>query len=343
MPTYVRLSVFDALTCYSALAKTEVKLLVYNSEPFPEGAEEANGLNIMLVEDYRFKPAWALGRLYDLLASAFTTWAKHTPIRSVFGRRPPVYSEVGWRSLYRCVEKLVKAASWGLIIPLAESVEELSSLDLVTLKCEIERFSYLRDCEDLVEVNERILRYLFSPVYEAALLLGFAEAVRPIDLKLRRVDGGFSGADLRALGDALLQKTPLELFKHEWSQIESRVRLLRCLGFDVDCWRRLKTYIEVGNLRLEDTEDISLLERMSKAKEAGKSLDTNQVLCKLKNKVNMALVEGERVGDIEERNFIAHAGLERNITLVSAKGDDIFVKYDESLKERVDKIIQGLS
>jgi len=113
MPTYVRLSVFDALTCYSALAKIEVKLLVYNSESFPEGAEEASGLNIMLVEDYIFKPAWALGRLYDLLASAFTTGVKPTPIKSVFGRRPPSYSEGGWRSLYRCVERIVKAASWG--------------------------------------------------------------------------------------------------------------------------------------------------------------------------------------------------------------------------------------
>ncbi|NHV97929.1 MAG: CRISPR-associated DxTHG motif protein [Thaumarchaeota archaeon] len=336
MPTYVRLSVFDALTCYSALAKTEVKLLVYNSEPFPEGAEEASGLNIMLVEDYIFKPAWALGRLYDLLASAFTTGFKPTPIRSVFGRRPPSYSEGGWRSLYRCVERLVKAASWGLIIPLAESLEELSSLDLESLKRELERFSYLRDCEDLVEVSERRLRYLFSPVYEAALLLGFAEALRSLDLKVRRVDGGFSGSELRALGDALLQKTPLELFKYEWSQIADRVRLLRHLGFDVGCWRRLKAYTEVGNLRFRG---ISLLEYMRKAE----SFDVGKILSELGGEVDRALAEGERVADIEGRNFIAHAGLERNITLVSARGDDIFVKYDEGLRDRVDKVMQGLS
>jgi len=340
MPTYVRLSVFDALTCYSALAKVGVKLLVYNSEPFPVGAEEASGLNIMLVEDYKFEPRWALGRLYDLLASAFTTWVKPAPIRSVFGRRSPTYYEDGWRSLYRCVEKLVKAASWGLIIPLAESVEDLSSLGLSALKCELERFSYLRGCEDLVEVSGGTLRYLFSPVYEAALLLGFAEVVKPLDLKLRRVDGGFSVADLRTVADALLQKTPLELFKHEWSQIVDRMRLFRCLGFDVGCWKRLKAYTEVGNLRFGGS---SLLECVREAEEAGGSLDANKVLCELGGEVDRALAEGERVGEIEGRNFIAHAGLERNITLVSARGDDIFVKYDEGLRERVDKIIQGLS
>jgi hypothetical protein len=234
------------------------------------------------------------------------------------------------------VERLVKAASWGLIIPLAESLEELSSLNLESLKRELERFSYLGDCEDLVEVSGSRLRYLFSPVYEAALLLGFAEALRSLDLKVRRVDGGFSGSELRALGDALLQKTPLELFKYEWGQIADRVRLLRRLGFDVGCWRRLKAYTEVGNLRFRG---VSLLEYMRKAE----SFDVGKILSELGGEVDRALAEGERVADIEGRNFIAHAGLERNITLVSARGDDIFVKYDEGLRDRVDKVMQGLS
>ena len=340
MPTYVRLSVFDALTCYSALAKVGVKLLVYNSEPFPEGAEEACGLNIMLVEDYWFEPRWALGRLYDRLASSFTIWLKPTPIKSVFGRRLPAYSGDGWRSLYRCTAKLVKAASWGFIIPLAESVEELSSLGLAALKCELEHFSYLRDCEDLVEVCGSTLRYLFSPIYEAALLLGFAEAVKPLDLKLRRVDGGFSGVDLRMLADGLLQKTPLELFKHEWGQIVDRVRLFRCLGLDMSGWRRLKAYTEVSNLRFGGK---SLIECMREAESLGSNLDAEKLMRELGCEVDRALAEGERVDEAERRNFIAHAGLERNITLVSVRGDDILVKYDENLRERVEKIIRELS
>jgi CRISPR/Cas system-associated protein Csx1 len=81
---------------------------------------------------------------------------------------------------------------------------------------------------------------------------------------------------------------------------------------------------------------------MRKAEGVG-SFDVEKILGELGGEVDRALAEGERVADIEERNFIAHAGLERNITLVSARGDDIFVKYDEGLRDRVDKIIQKLS
>jgi CRISPR/Cas system-associated protein Csx1 len=30
----------------------------------------------------------------------------------------------------------------------------------------------------------------------------------------------------------------------------------------------------------------------------------------------------------DDRNFVAHAGFERNVTLILDKGDGIFVKYD---------------
>ena len=339
MPTYTRLSVFDAITCYSAINRVEVRLLAYNSEPFPEGAGEASGLNIMLVEDHRFEPKWALSRLYDLLASSFTTWLKPAPVRSVFRCKPPQYSEDGWRRLYKCVEKLVRAASWGLIIPLAEAVEELPSIDLTSLKCELERFSYLRDCDDLVEIRGSSLTYLFSPVYEAALLLALGKVINSLGFRVQRVDGGFSEADLKGLADALLQKTPLELFKHEWSQLRDRVKLFKELGLDVGGWRRLKAYTEVSNVRFRGR---SLLEFMREVeKEGGRDFGalTNELRCE----VEKALAEGERVENPESRNFIAHAGLERNVTLVSARGESIYVKYDEKLRDRVDKIIKELT
>ena len=340
MPAYTRLSVFDAITCYSALNRVEVRLLVYNSEPFPDGAKEASDLNIILVEDFRFEPKWALTTLYDLLASSLITWLKPAPIRSVFGLRLPTYPEAEWRRLYKCMGKLVRAASWGLIIPLAEAVEELTSLDLQSLKRELERFSYLRGCDDLVEIDGRTLRYLFSPVYEAALLLGLGEVVKSFGFRVQRVDGGLGEGDLKRLAEALLPKTPLELFKHEWSQLQDRVKLFRVLGLDVGGWRRLKAYTEVGNVRFRGR---SLLEFMREVEKEGGGLDSGALMKELGSEVNKALAEGEKVEDPERRNFIAHAGLERNVTLVSARGDSIYVKYDENLRDRVDGIIKKLT
>jgi len=244
------------------------------------------------------------------------------------------------RRLYKCVGKLVRAASWGLIIPLAEAVEELAGLDIQALKCELERFSYLRGCDDLVEIDGRTLRYLFSPVYEAALLLGLGEVVKSLGFSVQRVDGGLCGGDLKRLAEALLPKTPLELFKHEWSQLQDRVKLFRVLGLDVCGWRRLKAYTEVGNVRYRGR---SLLEFMREVEKKGGSLDSAALMKELGSEVDKALVEGEKVEDPESRNFIAHAGLERNVTLVSARSDVIYVKYDENLRGKIDEIIKKLT
>ncbi|MEM3662241.1 MAG: TM1812 family CRISPR-associated protein [Sulfolobales archaeon] len=340
MPTYVRLSVFDALTCYSSLSKDyRVELLVYNSEPFPVGASYAEELTVMLVEDYLFDFKSAQARLYHLVWDVLRNVSSLRPVKSLFGKRLPSYQACDWKSLFNCVKKFVSAVSWGPVILLAEAVEVLSSIDLERLRRELSRFSYLCDCEDLVRFDDGVLSYLYSPSFNAALVLGLADVIKRLDLRFERFDGGFRGADLERTAEILLSGVANTLFEHEWSQLKDRLELARVLSLDVGRWVRYNAFIKLGEIRFQNKPLLQMLRNVRRGK---CMLDFNAVKRDSASSIEAALAEGEAVEEVDKRNFVAHAGLEKNVTLVCEKNHDVYVKYDERLRERVNRILAEL-
>jgi hypothetical protein len=236
--------------------------------------------------------------------------------------------------------KFAKAAIYGLILPLAEYIEKLNGIDFIKMEYEIRKFAYLEKAEDFVERNEREVKYLFSPNSNLGLIFEIAKKARSLKEEYKqiseRVEGGFDLDYLKRLSELILYGPGKEIAKNELNQLTMRVKLARYMNQETSKWMLYAAYIEFGNQRIDEKPLIVLYENEAKRKELER-IDVG----KFKKISEFEKIDKSSI-ILEQRNFVAHAGLEKNVTLILDKADKIFIKYNEEMRTKIDSVLQSL-
>jgi CRISPR-associated protein Csx1 len=338
MPVYTRLATEDAVISYLVNeAKDEkLRLIVYNSEPVIAKEEKSTTTLISIVENISLNKDLAIQALYTKIASFSTS--NPVILKSQFGKRPPKLEH--WKDLWMNSVKFAKAAIYGLILPLAEYIEKLNGIDFIKMEYEIRKFAYLEKAEDFVERNEREVKYLFSPNSNLGLIFEIAKKARSLKEEYKqiseRVEGGFDLDYLKRLSELILYGPGKEIAKNELNQLTMRVKLARYMNQETSKWMLYAAYIEFGNQRIDEKPFIVLYENEAKRKELER-IDVG----KFKKISEFEKIDKSSI-ILEQRNFVAHAGLEKNVTLILDKADKIFIKYNEEMRTKIDSVLQSL-
>ena len=361
MPVYTRLAIEDAIISYLVLNKADnnlntgssditspistkntigkeekIRLLVYNSEPAPlhskEGSSTTNITTINIVENTSIMYNFAIQTLYTKVASLGIT--QPVILKSTFGEKPPELEQ--WKNLWINSVKFAKAAIYGLVLPLAEYMERLTIVDIEKMENELRKFAYLDETEEFVRIKNKEVNYLFSPNINLGLIITIAKLAK----RLREEKGsliyekGFNLEYLKRLGEVILYGPGEKIASREIGQLEQRVKLARSTNQDTKKWLSYSSYIQFGEQNIGPLT--KLYEKRDKFKEMERSI--------LENIKPLSEYEtsDRKTTQLDDRNFVAHAGFERHVTLILDKGYEIFVKYDEDMKEKIENTLSNL-
>ncbi len=163
----------------------KLKLLIYNSAPVQPRdrntpIEEAT---IHLVEEKEINHLDAKKILYTQLSLHLLKQTyQPNPIRSPLGLKIPEHNRQGWIKLMENIKYFVISAELGLSLPLAYLIDEINSTDIQELYRTAEKFSYIKDCSDLVNIDDETIEYKYVLRYEAALSLTLSNSINPMGL-----------------------------------------------------------------------------------------------------------------------------------------------------------------
>jgi len=342
MPVYTRTSVYLAFLGYIASINSQREWQVYNSEPKEKGVKE---LELMLVEDLRIKPEFAIHTLYREFETLSNVNFKL--LKSAFGRPPPKYSDQ-WEKVNRKTIRLVKTVRNGLIVPFIETAQNLADTETELLECEVKKYSYLEDCDDLVEIRERELKYLYAPDILSTYIIAIVNSIKQLkNMKIDTYDGGYCINSLEEISKKFVEKPALTIVENELSQMRSRVELTKLAEVEFNTWEPYNTFVEIGEIRVGEESLLTIYrESESKLKEIlkkEKEKEKENVLQKIRSLISKERADDERRRKRpDKRNFLAHAGLERNITQVLLKEGKIYIKYESEKKEEIEEILESI-
>jgi len=360
MPVYTRLAIEDAVISYLVLNKADnissaessalnhfittekdlkLKLIVYNSEPVPPRSRKDiladNITAINIVENISIRYNFAIQALYTKVASL---GINPVILKSTFGERPPELEH--WKDLWIDSVKFVKVAIYGLVLPLAEYIEKLANIDMKKMENEIRKFAYLDESEEFVKIKDKEVNYLFSPNVNLGLILSIAKLAK----KLREEkdplipEEGFNLEYLKKLSKVILYGPGEKIASREIGQLEQRVKLARTTNQDTKKWISYYAYIQFGEQNIGPL--IKLYEKRDKLKEIERIvLENAKSLIKPLSEYETS---DRKMTKLDDRNFVAHAGFERNVTLILDKGNEIIVKYDEDMREEIENALKNL-
>lgn len=340
MPVYLNQSAVSMLSLYAAANQDRgVRLLVYNSEPMPRLREktETPQLVINLIEDIHVRRGAALEAVYDLL-ERFLNNPNRKAVKFLARGRPSEDEKKmlvdAWRGVLDAVAELVLSARWGLGIPLASAVERLRSENVSNLIQLARKLCYLGSSDFGVSISGGEIEYRYSVMFESILCLALADLIVG-SCRVLRVDDGFLLDDLVSVMELLGSRVGSLIFSHESHQLRQRVLLAKRTGVALDVWVPYSTLIEVGELRTRDGR--RLLNVLTEDKTDAAFEELSGEILEISRRS-----AGGSVAEPDSRNFVAHGGLERGITLVRAYGDTVLVKYRDDSWEKVERIIRDL-
>jgi len=336
MPVYTRTSVYLALLGYIASINSKGEWLVYNSEPKERGVKE---LELMLVEDLEIKPEFALQSIYREFETLSNVNFKL--LKSLYGIPPPK-SSIEWEQLNLKTIRLVKTARNGLIVPFIETAQKLAETETEPLEKEIKKYSYLENCDDLVEINENELRYLYAPNILSTHIIAIINSLKQLKkMKIDTFDEGYYIESLKELSQKFVEEPALTLVKHELYQMEERVKLASLAGVKFNTWEPYNTFVQIGEIRENEEPLLTIYkENKDKLKEMIRKEKTLQKL--FATIVKEKMQAEKRIRSPEERNFLAHAGLERNITQIYIREEKTYIKYDSKKREEIENILKNI-
>ncbi|MGB9622436.1 MAG: CRISPR-associated CARF protein Csx1, partial [Candidatus Bathyarchaeia archaeon] len=220
MPVYLRMSVYSAFLGFLALVNHQAEWHVYNSEPKEKGVNE---LEIMLIEDSRIKPEFAIHSLYREFETLFDVNFKL--IKSSFSKIPPECSHQ-WEELNRKTIRLIKSAENGLIIPFIKTAQDLANTETKPLESDLRKYSYLENCDGIVDICGNELRYLYAPNILSTYIMAIVNSIKRVrNMGIDTFDGGYCISDLKKIAEGFVEKPALTIVKNEISQIEDRIEL----------------------------------------------------------------------------------------------------------------------
>jgi hypothetical protein len=129
-----------------------------------------------------------------------------------------------------------------------------------------------------------------------------------------------------------------KIASREIGQLEQRVKLARTTNQDTKKWISYSAYIQFGEQNIGPL--IKLYEKRDKLKEIERIvLENAKSLIKPLSEYETS---DRKMTKLDDRNFVAHAGFERNVTLILDKGNEIIVKYDEDMREEIENALKNL-
>jgi CRISPR-associated protein Csx1 len=346
MPVYVRQSVYDAFNAYVASSGGSGRWVVYNSEPFTKGAN-VEDLRLNIVEDVEINAVRAREYLYNEFESLY-----------VNGNFKPYKPDVKnlesvrvWRKLNEQIIKFVKFSMMGQILPLIESMKELIRFESEKLMCELKKYSYLEDCDDIVDVksNGKSLKvqYLHAPQYQTTLMIFIKNIVeKQSDREIIEAEDGYEIEGLKKVAEKFIREPGGTLVKNELSQMRERAELCRELQLKLNEWTPYKAIIEVGEKQVEFEDRKIKLILIYRNYKDGKMKEEKfkEIIVRERENLQKDLKEFMKTKSIDKRNLIAHASLEGNITLLSMRNEKIYVKHspEKDLQEQLNNILKEI-
>jgi CRISPR-associated protein Csx1 len=332
MPTYLRQTTETAIASYILATGKTVKLLVYNSAPVPGGdrGRRIEESTIHLVEEKEINGWDAKRILYTQLGlQLLKPTHQASPIRSPLGLKVPEHDGREWRRLLEAIKYFVKSAELGQSLPLAYIIGEINGIDIQRLYRTAERFAYIRDCSDLVEIGDRTIIFRYALRYGASLSITLANSIKSKDWQ---GTPPYPIDHIKMISKNYMTLATDRLLESEARQLEDRVGIVQKLlphhRIDKTLYVKL---IEVGNIQI------------------GKGRRLLDIYREQHNVDEKAVEEAEEImrrADKQEcpdpRNLIAHAGLEQNITLITLREGRILVEYREDIRSRLKDLIQSL-
>jgi CRISPR-associated protein Csx1 len=346
MPVYVRQSVYDAFNAYVALNGRSARWVVYNSEPFSKDVN-VEDLQLNIVEDFEVNAVRAREHLYNDFESLYIdgNFKPYKPdVRGLESIRE-------WRRLNEQTIRFVKFSIMGQIIPLIETMRELIRFEREKLMSELKRYSYLEDCDDIVKITSDRkslnVQYLHAPQYQTTLMMFIKDIVEKLsDREIVEAKNGYEIEGLGKITEKFIREPGKTLIKNELFQIEERTELCRELQLKLNEWVLYRAITEVSERQVEfEGRKTKLITVYRNYKDKKVEEDKfKEIIMREREGLQKDVKEFMKVKSIDKRNFIAHASLEGNVTLISIRDGKIYVKYsqEKAMRNQLEKILGEL-
>jgi CRISPR-associated protein Csx1 len=335
MPTYLRQTTETAIASYVLAAGNTVKLLVYNSDPVQPRDRDTpiEEATINLVEEKQISQWDAKQILYTQLhLHLLKPTHQPKPISSPLARPIPEHNKQEWRKLLENIMYFVKSAELGQSLPLAYLINEINNTNIPELYRIAERFAYIRDCSDLIDINDGIIVFKYALRYEAALSVTLATSIRS---KGWQEKPPYPLEYIKKISENYMTTATARLLENEAKQLEDRVGFVQKYLPQYKIFKTPyvklinvgKMHTEGGRSLLDDYRDQRPIDEKT-VREAEKIIMQSD---------KQAVKEG-----YDARNLVAHAGLEQNVTLVTVEGGKILLEYREDMRTKLKGRIQKL-
>jgi CRISPR-associated protein Csx1 len=335
MPTYLRQTTETAIASYVLATGNTVKLLVYNSDPVQPRDRDTpiEEATINLVEEKQISHWDAKQILYTQLhLHLLKPTYQPKPISSPLALTTPEHNKQEWRKLMENIMYFVKSAELGQSLPLAYLINEINNTNIPELYRIAERFAYIRDCSDLIDINDGIIVFKYALRYEAALSITLATSIRS---KGWQEKPPYPLEYIKKISENYMTTATARLLENEAKQLKDRVGFVQKY---LPQYKIFKTpyvkLINVGNIQTEERKRLLDIYRKKQAIDERMVREAEKIIAQ----PDKLVVEG----GYDPRNLIAHAGLEQNITLVTVEDGKILVEYGEDTRIKLKDIIQEL-
>jgi len=334
MPTYLRQTTETAIASYILATGNPVKLLTYNSAPVQQKdknkpIEEAT---IHLVEEKDVNGLDAKKILYTQLSlHLLKPTHQPNPIRSPLGLRIPEHNIQEWRKLLESIKDFLISAELGLSLPLAYLIDEINRTDIQNLDRTAERFAYIKDCSNLVDIDDRTITFKYILRYEAALSITLVKSIKSQNWQ---ETPPYPIEHIKKISEAYMTLATKTLLDHEIKQLEDRVGIVQKY---LPQHRINKTpyikLINIGNIHTGECK------RLLEIYREGQTIDDKMI-----NEAEKIITQPDpdKLKEPDKRNLIAHAGLEQNITLITLDGERILIEFHEDIIRKLRNIIRNL-
>ena len=333
MPTYLRQTTETATASYILATGNTVKLLVYNSAPVTPRDKNTpiEESMIHLVEEKEINNGDAKRILYTQLSLRLLKPTHQTnPIRSLIGHSIPEHNKQEWKKLMENIKYFTKSAELGQSLPLAYLINEINDTKISDLYDSAERFTYIKNCSDLVDMDDRTTVFKYVLRYEAALSITLANSIKS---KGWQGTPPYPTEHIKKISETYMTISTMRLLDHEIKQLEDRVGIIQKYLPQNQIYKTpYVKLIDIGNIRTEESKRLLDIYREQKT-----AIDV-----KTANEAKKIITQPDKLEEPDRRNLIAHAGLEQNITLVTLEEGKIFIEYREDVKSRLKDIIRSL-
>jgi CRISPR-associated protein Csx1 len=335
MPTYLRQTTETAIASYVLATGNTVKLLVYNSDPVAPRDRDTpiEEATINLVEEKQISQWDAKQILYTQLhLHLLKPTHQPKPISSPLALPIPEHNKQEWRKLLENIMYFVKSAELGQSLPLAYLINEINNTNIPELYRIAERFAYIKDCSDLIDINDGIIVFKYALRYEAALSITLATSIRS---KGWQEKPPYPLEYIKKISENYMTTATARLLENEAKQLKDRV------GF-------VQKYLP--QYKIFKTPYVKLINVGKMQTEGGKSLlddyrDQRPIDEKTVREAEKIIMQSDKQAvkeGYDARNLVAHAGLEQNVTLVTVEGGKILLEYREDMRIKLKGRIQKL-